>query len=144
MLLFIITLIAGCLAVSYGRANADTLVQEPFRIKTAATGGAQWALHRSYHQMQLQYKGSFLEAYYTKPENLVGFGKHITAPDLPAPILKRIGKRFQQCDIVNVMLFIDSKGRIYYYAGVMQSNTLTALKVSSRCRISVLQTITLN
>ena len=140
MLIFII-LIAGCLAVSYACAGTDTLAHEPFRIEKVASGEAQWALHQRYHQTQLNFKGNCLEAYYIKPENLVGFGKAIETIDLPATIKEKITRRFRHCNIVNAMLYIDAKGRIYYYAGVVQSKRLIALKVSSRCRLTVLQKI---
>ena len=144
MILLIMSIIAGCLVVSYGRANPDTLIQEPFIIKTVATGEALWALHQSYQHTQLQYKGSKLEAYYRDSKNLVGFGKTLSAIDLPAAIVKRISRRFQECSITNVMLFIDAKGSIYYYAGVIHAHTLIAVKVSSKCRLNVLQKLSLN
>ncbi|MEP6845964.1 MAG: hypothetical protein ABI861_08165 [Panacibacter sp.] len=144
MILFIMAIIAGCLAVSYTRANTDTLILEPFRIKAAATGEAQWALHHSFHQTKLQYKGNNIAAYYRSPESLVGFGKTLSTIDLPADVAKKINSRFHECAILNVMLFIDSKGHIYYYAGIVQSNKLIALKVSSRCRMNILQKISLN
>lgn len=144
MILLIMAIIAGCLVVSHTRANIDTIIRQPFIIKTAASGEPQWALRQNCQQTKLQYRGISLEAYYCRPENLIGFGKTLSTIDLPDPITKKIHNRFQQCSIINVMLFIDSKGRIYYYAGVVQSQKLIALKVSSRCRLNILQKISLN
>ena len=144
MILLIMMVITGCLAASYTRANPDTLIREPFMIKTAAHGEVLWALHQSYHHTQLQYKGSCMEAYYRDPEHLAGFGKKLSAIDLPAAIVKKINRRFQQCNITSVMLFIDAKGRIWYYAGVLHANELIGVKISTGCRMNILQKITLN
>jgi hypothetical protein len=144
MILLIMLMIAGCLAASYTRANPDTLIQEPFIIKAAARGEALWALHQSFHHTQLKYKDSCIEAYYRDPENLAGFGKTLSAIDLPAAIVKKIHRRFHECSITNVMLFIDAKGSIWYYAGVLHKNELVGIKISSGCRINVLQKIALN
>jgi len=144
MFTFIIVLLAGCLAVSYARANTDSLKQEPFIIKTTAAGEALWALRQSYQHTQLQYKGSKMEAYYCKPENLVGFGKTLTVLDLPKQVVKKINHRFQNFNIVNVMLFINANGKIYYYAGLENRNELIDVKISEKCSLSVLQTISHN
>ncbi|QEC66584.1 hypothetical protein FRZ67_04460 [Panacibacter ginsenosidivorans] len=144
MILLIMSIIAGCLVVSYSRANNDTLIQEPFTIKTTAPGEVLWALNQSYKHTQLQYKGSKVEAYYSDTENLIGFGKTLAAIDLPATIIKKIRRRFNECNITSVMLFINTKGNIYYYAGVMQGKALMAVKISSKCRLNVLQKLSLN
>lgn len=144
MILLIMTVIAGCLVVSHSRANIDTLIREPFSIRAAASGEAYWTLHHSFRQTQLEYNRNIIQAYYNNPERLAGFSKTLSATDLPENITRKINKKFLQCDIVNVMLFIDAKGRIFYYAGVVQSKKLIALKISSRCRLNVLQKISLD
>jgi len=144
MFTFIIILIAGCLAVSHARANADSSKQEPFIIQTTAAGEALWALRQSYQQTELKYKGSKMEAYYCNPENLIGFGKKLTVLDLPQQVIKKIKHRFQNFNIVNAMLFINANGNIYYYAGLENTHELIGVKVSSKCRVSVLQKISHN
>jgi len=144
MFTFIIVLLAGCLAVSYARANTDSLKQEPFIIKTTAAGEALWTLRQSYQHTQLNYKGSNLEAYYCKPQNLIGFGKTLSVLDLPKQVVKKIQHRFQNFNIVNVMLFINANGKIYYYAGLENTHELVGVKISTRCRLSVLQKISHN
>ena len=144
MILLIMSIIAGCLVVSYSRANNDTLMQEPFIIKTTAPGEVLWALNQSYKSTQLQYKGSKLEAYYSNTEDLIGFGKTLAVIDLPAAITNKIHRRFSKCNITNVLLFINTEGNIYYYAGVMHGHKLVAVKISSKCRLNVLQKLSLN
>ena len=144
MILIIMSIIAGCLVVSYSRANYDTLVQEPFTITTAAPGEVLWTLNQSYKHTQLQYKGNKLEAYYTETENLIGFGKTLSEVDLPVAIVNKIRHRFSKCSITNVLLFINAKGNIYYYAGVMHGHKLVAVKISSKCRLNVLQKLSMN
>lgn len=144
MILIIMSIIAGCLVVSYSRANYDTLTQEPFTMQTAAPGEVLWALNQSYKHTQLQYKGNKLEAYYNAAENLIGFGKNLAVIDLPAAIANKIKQRFSKCNITNVLLFINAKGDIYYYAGVMRGHKLVAVKVSSKCRLNVLQKLSMN
>lgn len=144
MITLIVILLTGCLAVANARVNNSSSKEEPFTIKTTAGGEALWALRESYKQTQLQYKGSKMDAYYCKPESLIGFGKALSAPDLPQQVEKKIKRRFHNFNIVNVMLFINANGNIYYYAGLDNSNELIGVKVSSKCRLSVLQKISHN
>lgn len=143
MITLIVILLAGCLAVAHAQLNNRSEKTDPFII-TTANGHALWALRQSYKHTQLKYKGSKMEAYYTKPDNLIGFGKTMSTPDLPKQVIKKIHSRFQNFNIVNVMLFINANGNIYYYAGLENSSELIGVKVSSKCRLSVLQKISNN
>ena len=144
MITLFILLVAGCLVGSYTRANVDSSKREPFTIKTTAAGEALWTLHQGYHHTQLKYKDCKMDAYYDKPENLIGFGKTLAATDLPKQVAKKISHRFQHYNIVSVMLFINANGNIYYYAGIEDAHQLIGVKVSSKCRLNVLQRISLN
>src|SRR5438105_4997117 len=102
MITLIVILLTGCLTIARARTNIYASTNEPFVIKTTATGEALWALRQSYKHTQLKYKGSKMEAYYSQPENLIGFGKTLSVPDLPQQVSKKIKHRFQNFNIVNV------------------------------------------
>jgi len=144
MITLILLLLTVCLVGSYARANTDSSKHEPFTIKTTAAGEALWALHQCYQHTQLRLKDSRVDAYYEKPENLIGFGKTLTAAELPKQVIRKINNRFHNCSIVTVMLFIKANGSIYYYAGIENTHQLIGVKISSKCRLNVLQKISLN
>ena len=138
------TLIAACFFASYSRASIYADNKEPFTIKPGSNGEIVWLINASIHHTQLQYKGSKMSAYYKEPVDFIGFGKKLPTVELPALIKEKIAKRLHSRRIENVMLFINAKGQVYYYAGVMVADKLVAVKVSSKCRLNILQKINLN
>lgn len=117
---------------------------EPFKIKMEASGEAHWALRHGFRHVNIEYRDNTLQIYCTGKKKLVGIGRPITVCDMPRDVLLRINESFQPCDIVSPMLFIDSKGRVYYYSCVRRFKKLIAVKVSVKCKVNVLQAITIN
>jgi len=87
------------------------------------------------------FNGHKISVYYIVGYSLVGLSYRLNENDLPEDILKSIKKRYTGCVITYTLIFMDSDGRITYYAIVKNSKRYTAMKISSGYRLLVMKKI---
>jgi len=86
------------------------------------------------------FKGERITNYYNK-SSLIGFSCRFKENDLPADVLNRIKKRYTDCVITDVIIFMDINGNTQYYASIKNNKRYIALKISSGGKLSALKKI---
>jgi len=135
-----IALMLGLIATSFAeKSSVDTEALNIFKILMTEQGNTLWQKKSSYSEKSFLYKGQEISVYY-KSERIIGLScRLIGANDLPKEILNEIKKKYNQQEIADVLIFMDSNGNAYYYAGVKNNNTYTALKIYSTYKLRVIK-----
>jgi hypothetical protein len=119
------------------KSSVDAEALNIFKILMSNTGNASWQKKNSYIEKSFLYKGHEISAYY-KSGSIVGLScRLIDANDLPKEIVNEIKRKYAHREIADALIFMDSNGNAYYYAGLKSKNTYTAIRISEayRCRI---------
>jgi hypothetical protein len=73
--------------------------------------------------------------------SLLGFSCRYTKIDLPVEMLNTIKKKYGDCVITDVIIFMDINGNAQYYASIKKNKKYIALKISAAGKLSVLKKI---
>lgn len=120
----------------------DTAVSNLFEVLLSDPGYSEWAKKDPYNEMSRlfmfnMFKGKRISNYYNK-SSFLGFSCRFKENDLPADVLNRIKKRYNNCVITDVIIFMDLYGNTQYYASIKKNKYYIALKISED-RVRVLK-----
>jgi len=123
----------------------DTAVSKLFEVLLSDQGYTAWANKDPYNEISRlfmfnMFKGERISNYYDK-SNFIGFSCKFKENDLPAELVNKIKKRYYDCVITDVIIFMDINGNTQYYASIKKNKKYIALKISSRGKLSTLKKI---
>jgi hypothetical protein len=124
-----------------GKNILDTVAPTVFRISPGNKDNIEWSVKDSYDAKSFMYHGRKASAYY-KNGNVLGFSmRFYVADDLPKEVLRLVGGKYPGYKIADIIIYLDYKGNAQYYVGVKNSKKYKALKISSNCKLSVMENI---
>jgi hypothetical protein len=123
----------------------DTAASNLFKVLLSNPGYGEWARKDPYDEisslfMFSMFKGERISNYYDK-NSFIGFSCRFKENDLRGEVLNRIKKRYSDCVITDVIIFMDINGNTQYYASIKNNKKYIALKISSGGKISELKKI---
>lgn len=126
----------------------DAAVSNSFVVLLSDPGYTAWAKKYPYDEMSKlfmfhMFKGARISNYYNNG-NLIGFSCRYAEIDLPPGVLNTIKKRYSDCIITDVIIFMDINGNFQYYASINKNKKYIALKISSKGKLSALKKIPVN
>jgi hypothetical protein len=83
----------------------------------------------AYHQTTIVYQGMPIVAFKSNTSNWVGFFKKVSADRLPENAQVTIGRKYNDCRIKEVSMYINTDGDISYFAEITRNNKCTVLKI---------------
>jgi hypothetical protein len=126
----------------------DTAASNQFKFLLSDSGYGKWAIKDPYTEISMLYlfnmfKGERISNYYNG-DSLVGFSCRFNEHDLPPEILNSIEKRYSNCVITDVIIFMDVNGTTQYYASIKNNKRYIALKISATGKLTILKKISTN
>ena len=112
----------------------DTAALNLFEVLLNDPGYSEWAKKDPYNEISSlfmfnMFKEERISNYYNK-SSFIGFSCRFKENDLPGEVLNRIKKRYNDCVITDVIIFMDINGNTQYYASIKNNKRYIALKIS--------------
>jgi len=126
----------------------DAAAANSFVVLLIDPGYGEWTKKDPYDEISRlfmfnMFKGERISNYYDN-SNFIGFSCRFKENDLPAELVNKIKKRYYDCVITDVIIFMDINGNTQYYASIKKNKKYIALKISSRGKLSTLKKISVD
>ncbi len=139
-ILFVLLFSSACIA---NGKDTDIQLQNILKVVIKYANRAEWITTDNFKKVSFTYKGKELQAYYDAENKLIAFSADLSLNELPKEALETITKKFCDCVISDVVIFLHADGQIDYFAGIKISKMYIALKVMPNGKVKVFQKIRL-